>query len=576
MDHGIDEKVYQQPLFTNLQQQQHRRPRRDDAAYSQYIATKAVARAALHLGLECMSTSSLETLAACLLSYLERIGQTAAHAVEASGRSSAHTNVLDVIRAVEQCTSGAVARVHLQSNRTPRATDNVEDGATEDHLPMNYDDSLSPSEQLTWRGLAAFCFGPGWEQYQLPEEVYLQQLEEVDRRKTDNDKKKVIKRKSGGGKDAMIAAAAAASSSADAPDESGEGDAATDTDGLTSDIAADLPLTMPELPLPTGGWQVPFPAHVPLYPMVHGQPLVPMTKSDDVVDCSLWKQQAKVSPMLHASVIDLNNPHETLKPPAAVQRVDEAAAKRSGENADPDAMDVEERDEENDDVDTTPLSNSTQAANEQYEWMTQQNDRLMPDSLFGWWEGKPEADSKRGGSSDAVSSPAPKRVRIEAPNKTDQHRDAVRREADPYHPPYVPAFFPSFPRPPTDELDLQENITLVLDIGAEERNPSSVASSLEMLSQAPATVATSSVRSALVQLDPRASMLPDVSWGSTEWSDRQRATVAAFSVPPTNPASNQQQLDATVAPSAAIVPLGRASGNPVSRILEGSMDPATG
>ena len=51
----------------------------------------------------------LDALAGVVLSYLDKVGEKLAMGVEASGRSSAHCNILDCLHAVEQCTAGCQA-----------------------------------------------------------------------------------------------------------------------------------------------------------------------------------------------------------------------------------------------------------------------------------------------------------------------------------------------------------------------------------------------------------------------------------------------------------------------------------
>ena len=53
---------------------------RDDV-YCHLVARRAVVRAALYLGIDCMSLESLDTLAGVLLEYLSRIGATLAATV---------------------------------------------------------------------------------------------------------------------------------------------------------------------------------------------------------------------------------------------------------------------------------------------------------------------------------------------------------------------------------------------------------------------------------------------------------------------------------------------------------------
>lgn len=124
----------------------------DDASYCHWIARRAVARAALHLGIEHMTEEALTVLASCLLDHISRVGSLTAATAEASGRSSSHCNVLDVIQAVEMCTSSAVGVA------TPDAAEEHRSDTTGAQTkPPAY-----PAE--SYKSLASFCFGPNWHQ----------------------------------------------------------------------------------------------------------------------------------------------------------------------------------------------------------------------------------------------------------------------------------------------------------------------------------------------------------------------------------------------------------------------------
>ena len=116
--------------------------------YSFEIARRSVGRAAFHLGIDSMSEGALDVLADILLNYLNRIGRTLSHLVEASGRTSAHANILDALQACELVASPAVERLHLRDDDDLFATAAASTTKT----------SLSSD----WQGLAAFLFGPKW------------------------------------------------------------------------------------------------------------------------------------------------------------------------------------------------------------------------------------------------------------------------------------------------------------------------------------------------------------------------------------------------------------------------------
>lgn len=113
-----------------------------DEVYCSLVARRAVARAALHLGIADMTAEALDVLGDVLLEYISRIGRTISHSVEASGRSSAHVNVLDALRATELCTTNAVMHVHTPLRDESNDRNEIKD--------------------TTWKGLATFLFGPDW------------------------------------------------------------------------------------------------------------------------------------------------------------------------------------------------------------------------------------------------------------------------------------------------------------------------------------------------------------------------------------------------------------------------------
>ena len=155
-----------------------------DNIYCLELAQRSVARAALHLGITSMTQDTLQVLGDVLCQYLERLSAVLAQGVESSGRSTQHVHALDMLQAVELCTSPAVSRVHFTNNNgggaetTGRAgaksgdssaavvTTSQEDAMMEDK--QNDKDSSSQHQQQhppgSWQGLAAFCFGPTWQE----------------------------------------------------------------------------------------------------------------------------------------------------------------------------------------------------------------------------------------------------------------------------------------------------------------------------------------------------------------------------------------------------------------------------
>ena len=158
-----------------------------DSVYCLELAKRSVARAALHLGVATVTQEVLDVLGDVLCSYLERLGSVLAHNVESSGRSSQHVHALDAIRAVELCTSPAVSRVHFTSHGESAAEEadaipGSAAAAAASASAMDIDEDKNNSKDSShknmhhhdhppgsWQGLAAFCFGPSWQEHEQKE-----------------------------------------------------------------------------------------------------------------------------------------------------------------------------------------------------------------------------------------------------------------------------------------------------------------------------------------------------------------------------------------------------------------------
>lgn len=86
-----------------------------DLEYQILLTQRSIARAALHLGIDTLPSNTLTVLQDALTQYIERVGRVMANHVENSGRSSHHVNVLDAIRAVEDCALVAAVDTSLSS-----------------------------------------------------------------------------------------------------------------------------------------------------------------------------------------------------------------------------------------------------------------------------------------------------------------------------------------------------------------------------------------------------------------------------------------------------------------------------
>lgn len=418
-----------------------------DNVYSHLIARRAVARAALHLGTDSMTAEAMDSLAGVLTSYLERVGKTVAVTVEASGRSSAHSNVLDALRAVEMCTSPAVQRVH----RDPSTTE-------QDSSPLPGMAAGSPREELSWKGLAAFCFGPEWH---MPPRKLAALNAAQDQADQDEENDQELEATGAGGKVFPSASAA------------GVGDSSADQAARRS------------------GWMAPYPDELPAFPVAAAR---------------------------------ISNPH--------------VLSQQS--------------------LHGLPSANMTKSA-------AQTNKELeeIPDAFFGWGQGaKPSSsiettaavgEKRKDTTPDTDAERPRKKTRFNSETGAGDEKIPVRETA-----PYVPSFFPPFPRP-SDTL-----ARTVLDL----KDPSAALRSNADLSNATAppsqadTASDPNVRSALVQLGEQQA---GSYWGSG-WE---------APAPPELAVPTGRSSEAGGPAPRQIVPLNRASGHPVSRILEGSMDAAT-
>jgi histone H3/H4 len=148
------------------------------------VARRAVARACLHLGIASASQEALDTLAELLLAYAERVAAAVSTSAEAGRRSTA--NVFDALHAVPLCTTPAVQRVYHThgagagglpaASPVDRSAEEAGDGGAspQPSSPAVHPRPLHASDaahDLSWKGLAAFMFGPGWEQPLSPEEL---------------------------------------------------------------------------------------------------------------------------------------------------------------------------------------------------------------------------------------------------------------------------------------------------------------------------------------------------------------------------------------------------------------------
>jgi hypothetical protein len=478
---------------------------RDDV-YSHLIARRAVARAALHLGSDSMTSESLDSLAACLIAYLERVGKTLAVSTEASGRSSAHCNVLDAVRAVELCTSAAVQRMHRDGSDDEPGGAGV--GGGQQVLSSSGSGAISapgdPQEELSWKGLAAFCFGPQWhsssgistmsppsiEAGTSIQDVQSQQEQQDQLGQADESEQPLVESTSAAGGKVGLSATSIGVTGGDP------------TVKVVSHSA---------------GWSAPYPDEIPAFPV---------------------PSSARIA-----------NPH-----PLHAQYLH-----------------------------GRPETSADAAESEKDQEKMGEELEEIPDAFFGWGELGAKEKPPRMDQEIAAVAAGSKRKEVTPDKETEPPRKKMKRSGDdggeiPAEQNatslYVPSFYPSFPQP-SDSLARTILDAEITPFVSAPKPPAAAAASATKAKAAPsssqagtATDPTLKVRSALVQLGQHA--------GSTYWG-------SGWNVPASESKRQASELAVPVGRSAEaggpapqqIVPLGRASGHPVSRILEGSMDAAT-
>jgi hypothetical protein len=310
-------------------------PRRArDAAFCHETARRAVARAALHLGIESMSVEACDSLAGVLIAYLERIGHAMAIQVEASGRSSAHANLLDALAAVEVCTEAAVTRVYPD-----RSTDAPSDAGPEGQAAERY----NHAEQMSWKGLAAFCFGQHWREPLVMTEGA--RGEETAGATSGSRTDALARGRNRGGKGVADKGSISISSSMNKDTVVAVTAEASHAEDKAAATAASLTQS---------GWKAPYPEEVVPFPVVGPACANPHALIENLLDLEL-EELAEDTPSVIFNASDRKRPRdgdmesEAVEPAAKKQKADEApdakpAAKATTKAATEDAgsaMDVD-------------------------------------------------------------------------------------------------------------------------------------------------------------------------------------------------------------------------------------------
>lgn len=502
-------------------------PTMRDDVYCHLVARRSVARAALHLGVERMTAESIDTLAGCLLEYLQRLGAATAATAEAAGRSSAHCNVLDILAATELCTTpmvataasahshetataGATAAASKMANESDsNAAASVVEDAEDDDADHAMEGHMRPA---SWKDLALFCFGPNWNRRRRRRRfentasssagTFRATAEEMEA----NGTMSVPSIQSAGGKVGPSTSTANENSN-------------TVGTGGSSSIANNALLATDSSP--ETGWNAPFPDEIPHFPV-----------------CSSQNRVA--------------NPHvfESSKE-MSFHRLDTTVDVSAAEGAvgDPE------------DLGTDALSNIPDSAFQSSDWgsypaTTRPLDGLEETPLADENKRKMDANDN---TVDEDERPAKKARFTEEGLSTAEsamHRLSKRR---PSLPMYVPTFYPPFPVHQDGRVAVVEENSVPSSL-SESMIPSS---SLQSAGTEDTVDLSRSVRSALVSTfkNTNASSYWGSSWATTKTKGE------SIHVPAGRPSAME-------AASASIVPITRASGSRVSRILEGSMDPA--
>ena len=181
-----------------------------DATYTQKLAQRCTARAALHLGIETITNDVLYALSDALLFYMEQVASYISHFVERDGyginnvnvkssrnhltggdndheagrgnnvgkRWSGHVNVFDLLHAIECCTSQALDQVDITDDTTMNGIPNIGGGilnhavgggagGSGNNFMTNSQQKDGNSVYNHWEGLAEFLFGKDWSSIDL-------------------------------------------------------------------------------------------------------------------------------------------------------------------------------------------------------------------------------------------------------------------------------------------------------------------------------------------------------------------------------------------------------------------------
>ena len=546
-----------------------------DQQYSFEIARRAVGRAALHLGIDSMTEQALDVMADVLLQFLARTGRALSHLAESSRRTSAHVNVLDAFQACQLVASPAVGRLHLQEEEeedivattAPKPPDSATvdsngngntvvasaasgSGLTNGGTTQPNSNPSHHHSSTGWKSLAQFVFGQKWLQEKDEEEI-LRELAAKNGADSSNGEGRELS--SSGGKVF--------------PSSLENGDSG-DSHGGVGDIGT-LGRKRKK------GWDAPYPEEVPAFPRASST-------------CA--------------------NPHSL---PARVTGGTTAAAVGSSTYRKVD-VDADEADENEQDI-LNELEELSDKVFLQYPEAMVSDFGAVGDSTWGSIDGKkivPGSTSTKDDDSDVEMQPITKKVKLEdgtakagkgALRKTGigaftgrkttlGGKDETADNPNQKEFSYIPTFYP---RPPSKKVVIDDRRTVVDSMDdrqqrlleqqrTQEQQEQQVFASEAIGDDMEGTSMSlrndmknnlsGGVRSSLIRLGS------NNYWGSG-WDKASSSATSAptLSVPMGRKVSGPSTsggAGARSTPDDPIIPMSRASGSRVSRVLEGSMDAA--
>ena len=505
-----------------------------DSIYCFEIARRSVGRAAYHLGMDSMSEATLDALADILLQYLNRVGRVLSHLVESSQRTSAHVNILDALRACEMVVPPNVRQLHL-----PTAEDEDEEDVQQLQSQLHQQQDTTNGNKTNtffhtadWKGLAAVLFGPKW----LEEELKLQSAQGTADATSNGPITDVRMANGAGGKQG--------------PSVTGGGDGSDPNDPSQSSHAK-------------GGWDAPYLDEVPHFPQASPACANPHPMSSHVglslhhlhhpQDEDVEEEEKNAEETKDGKNAKSKSPTSTPPKDAKTDKSPTAAtaAVKKG----------------------TPTSKS-----EITKELAEQELKQVPDEVFyhePWGSltktttptGKRKQDDAMDiDSPDAATAPPPKKkVKIDETQNIQHHKneqdekDGVDKG---HHLSNVPSFYPPTP---SIQMGVPDEARVVVDAITMHPTRSTLEDG-DNNNDGTSTkypTAQNSVRSSLVQLGKY--------WGSGWENNATSSSSSKKQVAVPIGRALRGEADGGKVPP-AIVPLGRASGSRVSKILEGSME----